>query len=348
MSGIVKVRFVELDIARSIAILIMIVANAAPAILEQESVHPVFRLICSLAAPLFIFISGLTFRVNVDNNKNGLLKNAFYLLASAAFVDLAVWRIIPFCTFDVLYLIAFSQIITFFIFKLSPNLRVVTFCVLAAVFLLTQQLLSYRFEIEDSSISDTTVLTDSFYNIQSNLKRLVFDGWFPILPWSLLFLSGSLISYQRLNNLFLDKKVTSVSAWILFVGVFSLFSANISQDIRNGYMEVFYPFSGWILVVAGFWMICALSIAKMFRENQVVINYIQVLGKKSLFVYILHLTVISYLFSGQAKMSAIDFSFVSVLFVAAIWVIVYLMSSERCKLVLDKYVPNFARKIIGV
>ena len=119
MSSVTKTRFVELDIARSIAILIMIVANAAPSLLEEESVHPIFRVICSLAAPLFIFISGLTFRVNMDSKKSGLLKNAFYLLASAAFVDVAIWRIMPFCTFDVLYLIAFSQLITFFIFKLS-------------------------------------------------------------------------------------------------------------------------------------------------------------------------------------------------------------------------------------
>ena len=348
MSSVTKTRFVELDIARSIAILIMIVANAAPALLEQESAHPIFRLICSLAAPLFIFISGLTFRVNIDNNKSGLLKNAFYLLASAAFVDVVIWRIMPFCTFDVLYLIAFSQIITFFIFKLSPNLRVVTFCVLAIVLVVVQQLLSYRFEIADSSIADVIASKGPFYSVQSSFKRLVFDGWFPILPWSLLFLSGSLISYQRLNDLFLEKKVTRFSAWILFIGVFSLSCANISQDIRNGYMEVFYPFSGWIVIVAGVWIICALSFARIFSENQVVINYIQVLGKKSLFVYILHLTVISYLFSGQAKMSAIHFSLVSVLFIAVVWVIVYLLSSERCKLILNKFIPNFARKIIGV
>jgi len=343
-----KIRYVELDIARSIAILIMIVANAAPALLEQESAHPIFRLICSLAAPLFIFISGLTFRVNIDNNKNGLLKNAFYLLASAAFVDVAIWRIMPFCTFDVLYLIAFSQIITFFIFKLSPNLRVVTFCVLAIVLVVVQQLLSYRFEIADSLIADVIGSKGPFYSVQSSFKRLVFDGWFPILPWSLLFLSGSLISYQRLNHLFLEKKVTRLIVWILFIGVFSFFSANIGQEIRNGYMEVFYPFSGWIVVVAGFWMICALSFAKMFRDNQIVINYIQVLGKKSLFVYIFHLTVISYLFSSQDKMSAIYFSVVSVLFIAVVWVIVYLLSYESCKLILNKFIPNFVRKIIGI
>ena len=348
MSSVTKTRFVELDIARSIATLIMIVANAAPAFLEEESVNPIFRVICSLAAPLFIFISGLTFRVNIDNNKRGLLKNAFYLLASAAFVDVAIWRIMPFCTFDVLYLIAFSQIITFFIFKLSPSLRVVTFCVLAAVFLVVQQLVSYRFEIADSSISDVIVSEGPYYSIQSNFKRLVFDGWFPILPWSLLFLSGSLISYQRLNVLFLEKKVTRFSAWILFIGVFSISCANISQDIRNGYMEVFYPFTGWIVVLAGIWMICALSFAKVFKGNQVVINYLQILGKKSLFVYVLHLTLISYIFSSQAKMPAIQFTLVSVLFIALVWVFVYFLSSERCKLTIDKFIPKCAREIIGV
>ena len=348
MSGVTKLRFVELDIARTIAILIMIVANAAPALLEQESAHPIFRLICSLAAPLFIFISGLTFRVNIDNNKSGLLKNALFLLASAAFVDIAVWRIVPFCTFDVLYLIAFSQIITFFIFKLSINSRVITFCVLVIVCLVVQQLLSYRFEIADSSIADVIGSKGPFYSVQSSFKRLVFDGWFPILPWSLLFLSGSLISYQRLNNLFLEKKAITLVAWILFIAVVSFFSANIGQEIRNGYMEVFYPFSGWIVVVAGFWMVCALSFAKMFRDNQIVINYIQVLGKKSLFVYIFHLTVISYLFSGQAIMSAINFSCISVLFIAIVWLAAYFLSSEKCKLFLDKFIPKFVRKVIGV
>ena len=142
--------------------------------------------------------------------------------------------------------------------------------------------------------------------------------------------------------------MTRFSAWILFIGVFSISCANISQDIRNGYMEVFYPFTGWIVVLAGIWMICALSFAKVFKGNQVVINYLQILGKKSLFVYVLHLTLISYIFSSQAKMPAIQFTLVSVLFIALVWVFVYFLSSERCKLTIDKFIPKFAREIIGV
>jgi hypothetical protein len=300
-----------------------------------------------LAAPLFIFISGMTFRVNLDSHKVGLLKNALYLFGSAAFVDLFIWRITPFYTFDVLYLIAASQVISYFIFRLNPNWRIIAVALIVTLTIIAQRLLFYRFEISDISISDLAT-NNSAFNFPSVLQRLFFDGWFPILPWLLVFLSGALISYQRVSDLLLEKKFVVNLLWVLFVASFVFFVTVLKQEIRNGYMEVFYPFSGWVIVVAGIWLVTALSLSKALVRSRFILNYVQLLGKKSLFVYILHLAVISYIFSALEKISVFYFGLVSIVFVFLIWLIVYLSSKEKCKLIIAKFTPHFVRKITGI
>ena len=109
-------RLASIDLLRTISIIIMIIANSSPYILVSP--HSIWlRLISSLAAPLFIFLSGYSFFVSFNQNKNFYHKfsQALYILISAVFVDVFIWQIMPFQTFDVLYLISFALLINILI-----------------------------------------------------------------------------------------------------------------------------------------------------------------------------------------------------------------------------------------
>ena len=98
-------RNIWIDFIRSIAIIIMIIANSAAVIGNKEYSY-FFRIICSLAAPLFVLISGISFSVSskYPSSSDTKTKSAFYLLITASCIDLFIWQIPPFNTFDVLYI----------------------------------------------------------------------------------------------------------------------------------------------------------------------------------------------------------------------------------------------------
>ena len=98
-------RLSSIDLLKTIAIIIMIIANSSPYILVSP--HSIYtRIISSLAAPLFIFLSGFSFFLSFNKNQNYRNKyfQVFYLFCSAILLDITIWHIMPFQTFDVLYL----------------------------------------------------------------------------------------------------------------------------------------------------------------------------------------------------------------------------------------------------
>ena len=109
-------RNIWIDFIRSIAIIIMIIANSAAVIGNKEYSY-FFRIICSLAAPLFVLISGISFSVSskYPSTSDTKTKSAFYLLITATCIDLFIWQIPPFNTFDVLYIIAFGIFLNIFL-----------------------------------------------------------------------------------------------------------------------------------------------------------------------------------------------------------------------------------------
>ena len=102
-------RHVKTDVIRGLALLLMFFAHSAPYI-EDNSLTSmtIFRIICSLSAPIFLFLVGFNLKkgCNLNNLKKGL-----FILLSAVLIDLFIWNILPFYSFDVLYLIGFSIIL---------------------------------------------------------------------------------------------------------------------------------------------------------------------------------------------------------------------------------------------
>ena len=69
-------RFSSIDTIRGFAILIMIFANAYPYLYPIDFCPKILRLLFSTAAPIFVFLSGVSLSLAVENGKkNKILIN---------------------------------------------------------------------------------------------------------------------------------------------------------------------------------------------------------------------------------------------------------------------------------
>jgi len=115
-------RDISIDIIRGIAIFIMLGANVVGYV-TSCTLHPMwFNILSSFAAPLFILLSGYMVAINSAKKHDSL---SYYLLRggmmilTAALVDVLIWHLIPFATFDVLYIIGLGMPVVYLLEKKS-------------------------------------------------------------------------------------------------------------------------------------------------------------------------------------------------------------------------------------
>ena len=102
-----KNRITHYDILRGIAISLMVMANSAASIYTH--IPPLFmRLMGSFAAPCFMLLAGMVLALSEKHQP----VRGLYILAFGCLVDVGIWHIMPFMTFDVLYTIGVAIIIT--------------------------------------------------------------------------------------------------------------------------------------------------------------------------------------------------------------------------------------------
>jgi uncharacterized membrane protein len=340
-------RLVEIDFARGLAIIIMVMANSAPTILNDQEINVSFRFFGSMAAPLFIFLSGVTFRMNLDKGKTNLFRNSLILMLSAIFVDLFIWGIIPFNTFDVLYLISISQILTYGIKKLKLHYQWIVFFLLVVIWVGLSISCKFQFEISDFKFSDLFKSDRINLNILSeSFHRMIYDGWFPLFPWYFIFALGVHTNVDKLL-----KYADRYSAmWIsLITGIVTIYTINKLglQKMRDGYVELFYPLTPIFMLLTFAWLIFIFHIIKNGNNLIAKIQFVSQLGKKSLFVYIFHLFVISYVLVHLNVMSFGYFCIFSIIFLMAIYGMVKLVSSEAFTRKIN-VLPKLIRDVIGI
>ena len=187
------IRNSNLDLLRGIAVVIMIFANSAPYVLTASSPPLLLRMVFSCAAPVFVFLSGYSLNLALENHKpiSALYKRAVQILCIAITIDVLVWNIVPFETFDVLYLIGISQIVLIGIHPLSHKLKWCLFIGLLIIYFVLKNMFSYRLDLTEHEIINFS-FTD--FSLSSSIKRLLYDGWFPLLPWFLVSLLGYLVN----------------------------------------------------------------------------------------------------------------------------------------------------------
>lgn len=280
-------RFLWIDELRTFAIITMIFANSAAYFFEGE-VNVSFRIFSSLAAPLFIFLSGMNLFFSSEASSKKFITRGMYLLITASLIDILAWKIFPFGTYDVLYLIAFGIMICGVcrFGWISDLLIGVALIALSFVFKL-----GYNFEITEALISDNKGFSE-IYNI-SVLKRAFIDGWFPIIPWiGYVFLGrATMVVVDRLKGV-------STILGAIFVFGFSYYSLMIAElnPVRSNYIEIFYPVSPLFVLLSFSFIFLAMRIAISQKDKKsTLIGKITSLGRKSLFVYLLHCFFISML-----------------------------------------------------
>lgn len=272
----------------------MVAANmAGPALAEP---HPFWlRLYGSFAAPLFILISGMMVVFTAKTKGHALkyfLSRGLMIITVGAFIDVLIWRIYPFTTVDVLYLIGISLPLAYLFYRLNNLSRWV---IMIFIFLATpalQNILGYTdYPTEFNLMGGLTIVIENQTNI---INHWIIDGWFPIFPWLGFSFLGVNLANLRWDTVNFGKKFFSlIGICIMAFGsiIWWLYPGKLLT--RAGYSELFYPPAfGYLMSAIGL-IIILFSIVDR-KPSVIAYKPLQVLGESALFMYVLHLILIEY------------------------------------------------------
>ncbi|MDR2533958.1 MAG: DUF1624 domain-containing protein [Tannerellaceae bacterium] len=301
-----KKRDNSIDILRGIAILIMFGANVLGYV-TPCSRHPMwFAIASSMAAPLFIMISGYMAAQNAASKSRGAsyyLIRGGMLILTGVLIDAMIWRILPFASFDVLYLIGLSLPAVYLLRKASDWIK----CVAVAATLAATFLLQQAWPYAENPVEIEYLLPGadfSAYTPANFIKGMLYDGWFPVFPWIGAAIAGSIFASvrSRMYRGFADMKVAAtgaVTAIAGIAGVYLFYSSEAPFDMlasREPYGEIFYPSTPLFMIGGLGACILAMAIADATQELKVW-KPVMVLGRASLFNYIVHIAIINFAIS---------------------------------------------------
>ena len=284
------------DVLRGLAILTMLCANVVGYVTPAAE-HPLWlRIYGSFAAPLFITLAGLVASLGIRSKGYGFvyfLKRGLLIIGTAALViDVAIWRILPFTTYYVLYLIGYGFIVLFFFEKLRLPGKIAVIVLVIAATPLLQRYLGYadlpseydlRGRLTSQSLHKTTIW-----------QHWLVDGWFPVFPWiAFAFLGGVMLEIKERFGSYRDWRVLGTSLIALVGGgaVFWKYSFAGLLVERGQYSEVFYPPTPAYVVVA-IGVIGVLAAAVEGGAGGAVYFPVRLLGRASMFIYILHTALV--------------------------------------------------------
>jgi uncharacterized membrane protein len=323
-----KERDVSVDILRGIAIFTMIAANMAPYNFSEPHSFA-FRIYGSMAAPMFIFLAGMMVSYTATIKAHKLIyyiKRAAATIMVAALIDTFIWDILPFITYDVLYIIGLGMPLIFFFIKLPRIAQVILIVLIFSVTPVLQFYLGYALSPGEVGLSDENGLAVPFNETIAAAqaipvwRQFLHEGWFPFFPWIGVSLLGAFVGSFKFKtapevfnkNLLLGGGIMfalGIAMWLTFMPDVSS-NINFSSEpkmsalfwktllTREGYSELFYPptlfylftFLGFILML----------IPLMYKlQKNTVLNLLTVFGRSSLLVYILHTVFIATIFSNE-------------------------------------------------
>ena len=286
-------RDINIDMARTFAILIMLSANAWPYLFKFNQLNFGLRVLFSCAAPIFAFLLGYTYalNVNIQNGNQKSIKKVLQIIFLAFSIDAFIWGIIPFMTYDVLYILSLSLLLLIGLKNINRNALWILLLGLIGLHFLFFSWFDYRFEVDEYKFKTPFEYWDTSMIKDHTLVRFVFDGWFPFLPWFSITLLGFLLYHIKFSKRSLSWLLVLATSFLI-IGIY-LLSTQINYTDRNGYYELFYPFSINFYVFA----FGLLMLVFLFLKTDISFNYNNLLlpGKYSLFVYLVHATVIGLL-----------------------------------------------------
>jgi uncharacterized membrane protein len=294
-------RDISIDVLRGIAVFTMITPNLAAQVLAEP--QPIWlRLFGSFAAPLFIIISGMmVYKTTTTQGyqvKHFLFRGGFIVLVGVL-IDVLIWKIFPFMTVDVLYLIGVSLPIAHVFSRMNRRARWITIGLIFATTPVLQTLFGYTsYPTELTLLGQPTVIVP---NQTSIFNHWIVDGWFPLFPWlgfSLLGVNLAELRWDRIKSgeNRANTNILVLGALLLCLGSIAWLIYPGSLLVRAGYSELFYPPTlGYIVTACGVAMIL-LNLVDRSR-SAVIYHPLAAYGESSLFMYMLHLALIEYILS---------------------------------------------------
>ena len=355
MKPILAPRIAWLDVLRGIAIILMIPANLS---LLWTEAHPLwFRIVASYAAPIFIMLS--TGMVVLNANKydfKHFFQRGLIIIGFAILMDICIWKIFPFVTYDVLYLIGFALPVIYLIrhFSIAKLALLGT-----SIFMLTpylQHIAGYH-----PNITEITLINPYWPGTLRLLQTWLIDGWFPVFPWLGVALFGAaffrIVFFQQ--PYLISKKMVILGCLLLLIGFILLFiptSAfnNITNHgimtERNGFSEIFYPPTVVYLITAIGMVIILARVAQYFTQFSFS-KILALFGRFSLFIYLLHQAIAVFIITPILKIYGMN-SITSGLLFASCVLLTIITAYFSCLLIerLKRiYLPSslFLQMVIG-
>ncbi|MFN6038270.1 MAG: heparan-alpha-glucosaminide N-acetyltransferase domain-containing protein [Bacteroidota bacterium] len=293
-----KERDLSIDFLRGLAIFTMIAANMA-AYNYNEPHDFLFRLYGSFAAPTFIFISGLLIPLNLLKSKRPFhyfFQRGTLTILVAAILDVFAWHVLPFSSFDVLYVIGLSIILNYIIFQINLWFHLSIALIFILVSPIAQNIFGYNNSPFEIMISDDNLLQTWIEG--PFIRNFLIEGWFPIFPWLGISFMGSFCGrfFYKSGAKNRERLFSYFGGILLTIGGSFWLLTNPKLITRSGYSELFYPptlpylitYLGLILFILG---------SHKFLLPKFMKQILAVFGQSSLLMYILHSFLIAYFFS---------------------------------------------------
>ena len=336
------------DITRSIAIITMVLANMGPVLSEPHSIT--FRLLGSFAAPLFIILAGmmvdLTSRTKSYSFQHYLLRGALILSVGIG-IDAICWRIYPFTTVDILYLIGIAIPIAYFLSRLPSQAILIVSIGIFIITPLLQYALGYTYYPTEYYLSgDLTVAVEKQTSI---IHHWITDGWFPLFPWLGYMTLGVYLAKLRWNpnatkNLFGRKLFLAIGLALLTIGVIMWYLHPGSLFSREGYSEMFYPPTVGYIITSLSVVFLVLYLSNLTQKLKFW-SLLTPLGEASLLMYIIHIAIISRIYvENYEELGIKQYLFFYLILLAAMILIAHLIRLVKIK---AREMPYILRFFLG-
>lgn len=307
-------RIIHLDIMRGIAISLMIMANSVAAV--YGATPPLWmRFLGSFAAPSFMMLVGMMLAFSTKPKPLRGLK----VIALGCLMDVLLWKIMPFMTFDVLYTIGISILISAYPARyLSVKALGLSAVLIFLIGDLLRLTLGYQNEIIQVSLVSTTPIPPFADIAYAAGHYFLIDGWFPLFPWLGFVWAGAALQkalYQAQAGLPARERLIYPRKWGLIALVFFMLAAIyweqhfVVPEPRIGYSELFYPANAdfcFMAASAFFIVLYVLQAITRWRSGCFALAPFNSLGQRSLWIYVFHELAITYVIEPYFETSDLN------------------------------------------
>lgn len=322
-----KDRIVGFDIARGVAILIMIMVNfrlAFNADYESSLLLSVVDYFTGKAAALFVILAGigvtlLSKKAASSNDSKKLFAIKKRLWKRSLFLFIIGMAYLPIWPADILHFYAFYLSVAAFLINIREKLLWTITGIVVALYPLLLSVVDY-----DTGWNWATLEYIGFWTLKGFVHNLFVNGFHPFFPWIAFVLFGMILGR-------LDWQDQKLRLKLLFTGLFILLAVHFISislmDIGQTFMEMSQdeaqylfgthpmpPFPFYILAGISFSLIvlvCSVYIGEWFRGSRLV-KAMANTGQLALTLYIAHVVIgigLVYLFTGTISFYRIEYVF---------------------------------------